>query len=497
MSSQPRALAMRGIAKRFGGAVALQDVDFDAAPGEIHALLGMNGAGKSTLVQVLSGAIRADAGSVQLGDTHLHHAGPRGAREAGISTVYQKRTLVPSLSVAENIFLGELPRRSGAVDWRRVVEGAREALSDLGIDIDPRTRVDRLGPGQQTLVEIAREVRRGGDVIILDEPTASLGGADAALIHDLVRRLAERKRAVVYISHHLEEVMQLSDRVTVLRDGEVALTSPTSSLTMRDLVEAMVGSDVVVERPSRPRRERRPMLTITGLAVRGVLEPLDITVGAGEIVAVLGPAGDGQTALFRHLSGLAPADAGTVTLDGDRVDPRRIARTLQQGLRSVSGDRLGSGLNPLATVNENIAALAPVSRRRLISWSRIRREALELRQRFDVVTLHADPPVTSLSGGNQQKVLLAKWLSGEGLRACLLEEPTGGVDVRAKADIHELIEAMAADGVAVLLASSDVDEVLRLADRVIVLRGGVVIDEHDADDANHHDINHALLGGIS
>lgn len=492
-----RALSMRGIAKRFGGAVALAGVDFHAVPGEVHALLGMNGAGKSTLVQVLSGAIKADAGTIKLGDDELQHAGPRGARHAGISTVHQRRTLVPSLSVGENIFLGELPRRRGAVAWGEVHARAGQALTALGIDLDPRTRVDRLGPGLQTLVEIAREVHRGGDVMILDEPTASLGGADAALIHRIVRKLAEQNRAVIYISHHLEEVLELSDRVTVLRDGKVSTTAATASLTMRELVEAMVGSAVVLERPDRPPRELPPMLRIEGLALEGRLEPFDVAVGAGEIVAVLGPAGDGQTVLFQHLSGLAPVDRGAVSLDGEPVDTRRIGRTLSQGLRSVTGDRLGSGLNPLASVNENITALSSTGRRRWMSWSRLRRQASELRERYDVVALHADPPVTSLSGGNQQKVLLGKWLSGDDVRACLLEEPTSGVDIRAKADIHRLIEGMASDGVAVLLASSDVDEVLRLADRIILLRGGVIIAEHRAADVTHEHINHALLGGIS
>ncbi|MFC3961511.1 sugar ABC transporter ATP-binding protein [Nocardia jiangsuensis] len=495
-AAAPLALEMTGIVKSFGGARALDGVDFRVGDRVVHALLGMNGAGKSTLIQVLSGAIAPDAGTIRIGGQPVAHGGPRAARAAGIATVYQKRTLVPALTVAENLLLGRLPRLRGAVSWREAGTIARRMLDDLELDIDPQVTVDTLGPGQQTLVEIARETHRGGRLLVLDEPTATLGGHDAALIHRLVRSLTERM-SIVYISHHLDEVMRISDAVTVLRDGRTVLDAATAELTSHEIVHAMVGSAVVNERPARAPRGHDPVLRIRGLARPGRLRPLDLTVDAGEIVAVLGPAGDGQQELFPFLSGLRRGYEGSVTVRDNPIRPDRVAETLRSGLRCVTGDRLGQGLVPELSVSENITALDPAARGPIVNWKRLRERAGAARERFGVVTLQSDPPVVSLSGGNQQKVLLGKWLSGTDLSACLLEEPTAGVDVSAKSDIHALIDELAGAGVAILIASCDIDEVLRLADRIVVVRDGGVVAEVSADDLTHPELTHLLLGGTS
>ncbi|MDQ6522195.1 sugar ABC transporter ATP-binding protein [Nocardioides sp. LHD-245] len=488
-------LQMRGIVKSYGGATALRGVDFVARAGRIHALLGMNGAGKSTLVQILSGAVAADSGVIEVDGAPLTHQGPRAARAAGIATVYQRRTLVPALSVAENLMLGRLPRRRRVVAWRDVHDRAASMLADLDLDLDPQTAVDTLGPGSPTLVEIARESHRGGRILILDEPTASLGGHDAALIHRLVRQLAEGGTSVVYISHHLDEVIDLSDDVTILRDGHVVLTAETASTSAAEIVSAMVGTTVVNERPPRPARAHTPVLRIEGLAKPGRIADLSVTVGAGEIVAVIGPAGDGHEELFPFLSGMRSGYDGKVSLRDEQIRPRRIRSSLRSGLRCVTGDRLGTGLVPQLSVDENVTALHPRARRPLMRWRQLRAAAGEARARFGVVTLQPNPPVAALSGGNQQKALLAKWLSGTAVSACLLEDPTGGVDVRAKAEIHTIIESLAESGIAVLLTSSDTDEVMRLADRVVVVRAGRAIAERRVDDLTHDALTHLLLGG--
>jgi len=467
-------LTLTGVSKAFGGAAALRDVDFDVRAGEVHALVGMNGAGKSTLVGVISGAHSPDGGAIVFEGELLTALTPRRAREHGIATVPQKRDLVGSLTVAENLFLGELPRRAGIVDWGTMRARAGAVLRAVGLEIDPRRPAGTLTAAEQTMVEIAREVHRGGRVLVLDEPTASLGGAAAADVRALVKRLRDQGRGVVYISHHLDEILELADRITVLRDGRRRLTVPRADLEVSSLVYAMVGDHVDTERPVRDRAPGAERLHLDAVSVGHRLRDMTLTVRAGEVVAVLGPAGDGQTELFLALAGLRRPDAGTLRIDGTEVAWGSVRRSLASGLRCITGDRLRQGLVAGMTIDENITLAHDRAAGRLfIDWRDLRRRAAGLRARFGVRTLQANPPVGQLSGGNQQKVLLAKWLeSAPGV--CFLEEPTNGVDVAAKAEIHALIDDLAGSGTAVLLASSDVEEVLRLADRVAVVSAGRV-----------------------
>lgn len=465
-------LVIRGVSKSFGGAAALRDVDFDVRPGEVHALVGMNGAGKSTLVGVLSGATSPDHGIIQFNGQALAGLTPRAAREIGIATVPQKRDLVLGLSIAENLFLGALPSRGGLIDWRRTEREAAEALAAVGVSLDPRRLAGSLSAAEQTMVEIAREVHRGGRLLILDEPTAMLGGAAADEVRALVRRLRADGCAVVYISHHLEEILELADRVTVLRDGRKRLTIERSRLDTDSLVYAMVGEHVDTERPAQLRAPRGERLSLSALTVGNRIAELSVSVRSGEVVAVLGPAGDGQSTLFAALSGLRRPDAGALAVYGKPVPWGSISASLRSGLRCITGDRLLRGLVGVLSIDENaLMAKDRHDRRVWIGRASRRARAAVLRRRFGVVTLQRNPPVAQLSGGNQQKVLLAKWLeSSPGV--VFLEEPTNGVDIAAKAEIHRMIDALAAEGAAVLLASSDVHEVMRLADRVVVVSGG-------------------------
>ncbi|MER5491657.1 sugar ABC transporter ATP-binding protein [Streptomyces sp. NPDC002490] len=488
------ALELRKVSKSFGGAHALREVDFTLRPGEVHALAGMNGAGKSTLVEVVCGALSPDSGEILVGGESSPSLTPRRARALGVSIVHQRRTLVHELTVAENLLLGRLPRAKGRVDWAEVRAEAARALDDLGVEVPVRAAVGDLTPAQQTLVEIAREVHVGGNVLILDEPTAALGGADAARIHDLVRQLRSRGTAVVYISHHLDEVLALADRITVMRDGRTALTEAVENVDLPALVRAMVGDRLVAEPAARKRDFGAPALELDGLG-GDRLRDFDLTIRAGEIVAVLGPAGDAQRELFPLLSGVRQPSSGTVDVGGTRIRTGSVRASLSAGLRCVTGDRLLHGLVPGLSVDENLAlADRGMNRPWLVRWAALHGKATDTRRRYGVVTLSADPAVDSLSGGNQQKVLLAKWLDTEPT-VCLLEEPTSGVDVAAKADIHQLVDALADRGAAVLLTSADVDEVSRLADRVVVVRGGRAVARLNRDEWSRDDLVSLTVGG--
>ncbi|MFD7567323.1 sugar ABC transporter ATP-binding protein [Streptomyces tendae] len=486
---------VRGVTKSFGGAAALKGVDLDLYPGEIHALMGMNGAGKSTLVQVLSGVHQPDAGTIGIGGEQHTGLTVRKARRLGISSVPQRRELAMGLTVAENVMLGDLPTRGGAVDWKAVRSQAGQALSGLGIDIDVDRVAGTLTVAEQTMVEVAREVRRGGRVLILDEPTACLSAKDAGQVRALVRTLRDEGVAVVYISHYIDEVMSIADRVTVLRDGTLVRSAPATEMDPAALVRNMVGRDVVSTRPERPAPKSDHGLVVRKLSQGRAIRDFTVEVRKGEIVAVLGPAGDAQSRLFDLLSGRRRPDTGEIHVDGRAVPFGRVKASLASGLRCVTGDRRSLGLVQSMTVDENLMLAGDrFARRRLHRAGHLARRAAPVRDTYGVVALTGNPPVGSLSGGNQQKVLLGKWLETEPV-ACFLEDPTNGVDVAAMADIHTLVDDLAARGVAVLLASSSAEEVMRLADRVVVVSAGRTVAEHDINAITRDELVATALGG--
>ncbi|MFI0408306.1 sugar ABC transporter ATP-binding protein [Actinomadura sp. 3N508] len=494
-------LELRGVCKTFGGAHALTDVDFTLSASEVHAVVGMNGAGKSTLVETMCGAIVPDRGTVHVAGRRHTALTPRRALASGVSIVHQKRSLVPGLTIAENLLLGRLPTRLGVVSWRDARRKAARALAELGIEIPVERIASSLDPAEQTLVEIAREVHRGRRILILDEPTATLGAADAARIHHLVRTLRARRTGVVYISHDLDEVLGLADRITVLRDGRRVVTVPAADLDLPALVRAMAGDRLRKQTHDRPDRHDdraavtdEPVLELSGLTT-GRLRGFDLAVRGGEITAVLGPSGDGQSELFPLLSGLRRAESGRVRIGGRDVPSGNVGAALAAGMRCVPGDRLGNGLVPGLGVDENLDLVRRGLRRTLlVRWSRIRAHGRAARDQYGITALHADPPVAALSGGNQQKVLLAARLGTE-VTACLLEEPTGGVDVASKADVQRLIGGLAARGAAVLLVSGDVDEVAGLADRVVVVRDGRTVADRPTAQVTRDDLLALIAGG--
>ncbi|GAX55039.1 sugar ABC transporter ATP-binding protein [Streptomyces olivochromogenes] len=495
MTALSAVVRVRGVTKSFGGAAALKGVDLDLYPGEVHALMGMNGAGKSTLVQILSGAHQPDGGTIQVNGATYCGLTVRRARRLGIASVPQRRELAMGLTVAENVMLGDLPTRRGTVHWKAVDSEARKALSGLGIDIDVERTARSLTVAEQTMVEVAREVRRGGRILILDEPTACLSAEAAHQIRDLVRTLRDEGVAVVYISHYIDEVMAVADRLTVLRDGEVVRSTPAGDLDPAGLVRSMVGRDVVSRRVERPAPKDDIGLAVRGLSDGRTIRDFTVEVRKGEIVAVLGPAGDAQSHLFDLLSGRRRPDLGTVHVDGAPVPLGRVRASLASGLRCVSGDRRALGLVPELSLDENLMlADDRFARRRVHRRGALTRRAAPLRRSYGVVSLVGNPPVSALSGGNQQKVLLAKWLQTEPV-ACFLEDPTNGVDIAAMADIHTLVDDLASRGTAVLLASSSAEEVMRLADRVVVVSAGRAVAEHDITAITHDELVATALGG--
>jgi ABC-type sugar transport system ATPase subunit len=496
---------MTGIRKAFPGVVALDGVDLEVTAGEVHVLLGENGAGKSTLMHILGGALRPDAGTITVDGQAVRLASPRDARALGIAIVHQELALVPALSVAENILLGALPARAGVVDRGRLLDGAREALAALDPSLDVWRPVGSLRLGQQQLVEIARALRRRPSLLVLDEPTSALTPHETARLFACIRSLVANGVAVICISHRMDEIEAIGDRITVLRDGRHVATLPVHPMDRAQLVHLMADRGPAVALPmslpsvhagsaeatSReetasamglpedvpvPRGVER--LAVRGLGRRGVLHDISFVAHAGEVVGFAGLLGAGRTELARALFGVDPLDTGEIRLDGRPMRFRHPGDAIRAGVGFVTEDRKGEGLLLLRSIRENIAL--PVLRS-LSRWGVVRRAperaiANDAVQTLQIRTPSSEQAVLALSGGNQQKVVLAKWLAA-GARILLLDEPTRGIDVGAKAEIHALIRRLAADGATVLLFSSELPELLALADRTYVLHQGRLVGE--------------------
>jgi ribose transport system ATP-binding protein len=485
-SSHPR-LAVSGLSKSFLATRALVDFDLELRAGEGHAIAGQNGAGKSTLVRILAGAQQPDAGSIRLDGEEVRLNNPHDAHRAGIFTIHQELSLIPTLSVAENIFLGDIPRNAvGGIDWPKARAEARADLERLGFDIDVSRPVQSLPLANQQAVEIAKVMRRNAKVILLDEPTASLARADALRLFDVLRRLLERGLAIVYISHHLDELRELCQRVTVLRDGQRVGTFDLAVTPAAQLVAEMVGgerlgsaAEPAARAPVSPAAAAAgapAALVVEGLSDGEVFEQVSLTLRPGEVLGVTGLAGGGQSELAQCLFGARRVTAGTIRVEGRELIPRTPAQAIAAGIALVPEERKSQGLVLGMTVLENmtLASLRRLTRRAFV---RRRRERAEARVHHERLGIRGSlgQPVATLSGGNQQKVVLAKWLMS-GARILILAEPTRGIDVHAKAEIWRIIAQLAADGASVLVVTSDEDEAV-MCDRVVVLARGRLVGE--------------------
>lgn len=490
-------LEMRGISKSFPGIRALSGVDLVVDAGEVHAIVGENGAGKSTLMKILAGVYQPDEGEILLGGAPARISGPIDARKRGIGMVYQELNLVPDLTVAENITLGAPPSRFGLVQRRRLHEEAVAVLDALDARISPTALLGSLTVSQQQIVEIAKAYAQRPSIIVLDEPTSSLSEHESQALFQVVRRMREDGIAIVYISHRLREVLDLADRVTVLRDGRQIETRDSAGLTAGEMIRLMVGRDLTDVFPKREVPIGGTVLEVQGLSRQGAFENVSFDVRAGEIVGLAGLVGAGRTEVARAIFGLDRAQTGVVRVDGAQVHARTPGQGVAAGIAYVPEDRKRDGIIPSAAIKDNIS-LPVLGRISTGGWIFRARET-ELAN-TQVAALGVSPPVIdrpvdTLSGGNQQKVVIAKWLAAQP-RVLILDEPTRGVDVGAKADIHEIIGELAASGTAILLISSELPEVLAVSDRIFVLHEGKVSAELSRADANETTVMQAATGEV-
>ncbi len=468
-------LAARGISMQFPGTLALDRVDFSVRAGSVHALVGENGAGKSTLVRILAGIERPTSGHLELDGAPLHLASSRDATARGIAMIHQELNLLPNLSVTDNLFLGRERVRFGVVDRAREEQEARHLLDRLEQRVDPRTLAGDLPLGQQQAIEIARAVAQDARVVIMDEPTSALSAAEVAVLFRVIRELKARGVAVIYISHHLEELLEISDSVTVLRDGRVVAEAPAHGLGIGWIVEKMTGGAAITG-GAQPAAGNT-LFSVRGLCLRGELQDVSFDLRAGEIVGFYGLLGAGRTPLFESLIGLRTPERGEIRLENRSLAGLPLGQRIAAGLALLPESRQRDAIVPALSVRENVLL---ASRRGLcLSPADERRRAGELVRDLHIRTAGLESPVTSLSGGNQQKVVLARYLLTSP-KVLLLDEPTCGVDIGARGEIYQILRQLAARGMAIVFASSELQEMLALATRILVMASGRITAEFTA-----------------
>ena len=487
---------LRGIAKSYGGVHAVEGVSFGIAAGTVHALVGENGAGKSTLVKILTGVVQPDEGEILVAGELQRLGDPQAAQRSGIVAMYQEPTVFQDLSVAENVFAGRHPRtRGGAVDWRRMRAEATRTLREIGVDFGADTPVRGLGVADRQLLEIAKALSSSARLLIMDEPTAALSPNEVENLFAIARRLRDSGVAVVFISHRLEEVTAIADTVTVLRDGRHIETRPAAGLSHAELVRLMVGRSLDALFPKEEAEIGDVVLRAEGLTRRGVFSNVSFELRRGEIVGLAGFVGSGRTEVARSIFGVDPLDRGRLWIEGRAFKPRAPRSALRRGLAYLPEDRLHQGLVQPMSIGENVsmAVLPDLTPGGIL---RPRRERALARQYMERLRIRATAPsqvVRSLSGGNQQKVVLSKWLAAEP-RILILDEPTHGVDVGTKADVHRTISHLATQGLTILLISSELPEVLGMSDRVLVMREGRLVAELSRAEATQERIIEAAAG---
>jgi rhamnose transport system ATP-binding protein len=491
-------LSLQHAAKAFGAIQAVADVSIDLYPGETHGLVGENGAGKSTLVKILAGVYQLDSGTMLADGVPIELHGPAAAYSAGIAVIYQEPTLFPDLTVAENIFMGRQPLRSARrIDYRQMRAQATELFKRLGVRLDPGRMCRGLSIADQQLVEIAKALSLNARIIVMDEPTAALSAAEVSRLFDVVTALRGAGAAVLFISHRLEEVFEICQRVTVMRDGRQVLTSPLADVTADDLVRAMVGRQLAGQQPGQHGTAGEVVLKVERLTREGVFIDVSFEVRAGEIVAFAGLVGSGRTEIARAIFGIDRYDYGSVTVGGRALRKASPSAAMAAGVAFVPEDRRQQGLVMDMSIQQNmaLASLGSMRRHGLISATSERMFASDWATRLRIKYARLTDPVSTLSGGNQQKVVLAKWLGREPT-LLIVDEPTRGIDIATKAEVHRLIVELARQGVAVLVISSELPEVLYLGDRIEVMREGRLVAEYSRSDASEEKIMAAATGQL-
>ena len=479
------ALELRAISKAFGAVIALSDASLRLERGSIHALVGENGAGKSTLVKIIAGLYQRDSGEFLLDGETVDFTSTAQSKAAGIAVIYQEPTLFPDLSVTENIFMGRQPTLSlGRIDRKLMRSQALGLFARLGVRIDPDRPTQGLSIADQQIIEIAKAISLDATVLVMDEPTAALSGVEVDRLFAVARSLRDEGRALLFISHRFDEVFDLCDTVTVMRDGEYIDTSPIADTTVDEIVRRMVGRDVTTLFPKEDAVIGDEVLRVSGLTEAGVFHDVSFGVRSGEIVALAGLVGAGRSEIARAVFGVDPYSSGTVSIGGARVPKRNPAAAMRLGLALVPEDRRKQGLVLESSVarNTTMAIRRSLTRFGLLFSPAENRAAREWASRLEVKSAALDTEVGTLSGGNQQKVVLAKWLATNP-RVLIVDEPTRGIDVGTKAEVHRLLSRLAGQGMAILMISSELPEVLGMADRVLVVREGRITAEIDRADA--------------
>ncbi|MGI8332401.1 sugar ABC transporter ATP-binding protein [Actinomadura scrupuli] len=495
--SAPPTLALVSVSKSFGAVQALQGVNLELRAGQVHALAGENGAGKSTVVKTFAGVHRPDSGEILLDGRPVTFSGPGDAQHAGVAVIYQEPTLFPDLSVAENIFMGRQPRaRFGRIDRRAMHAATADLFTRLGVTLDPQQPARGLSIADQQVVEIAKAISRDARVLIMDEPTAALTGQEVARLFSVVRTLQEHDCAILFISHRLEEIFAICQQVTTLRDGKWIASEPVAGLTSDDLVQRMVGRELGTLYPKQDVQPGEVALKVSRLTREGVFTDVSFEVRRGEIVALAGLVGAGRSEVARAVFGVDRWDAGGVEVAGRRLPAASPTAAMAAGLALVPEDRRQQGLVMEGSIERNIGLTQLRSLRRgpLISRRAERDRARDWALRLQLKYGRLSDGVGVLSGGNQQKVVLAKWLATEP-SVLIVDEPTRGIDVGTKAEVHRLLSELAAQDLAVLMISSDLPEVLGMADRVLVMYEGRLVAEIPRDQATEETVMAAATGG--
>ncbi|MGV8920053.1 MAG: L-arabinose ABC transporter ATP-binding protein AraG [Pseudomonas sp.] len=482
-------LRFNGIGKNFPGVRALSDISFAAHPGTVHALMGENGAGKSTLLKILGGAYQPSSGDLQVGERTMAFKSAADSIASGVAVIHQELHLVPEMTVAENLLLGHMPSRFGMVNRGAMVRKARELLKGLADEIDPNMRLGDLSLGQRQLIEIAKAMSRNAHVIAFDEPTSSLSAREIDRLMAIITKLRDEGRVILYVSHRMEEIFRICDAVTVFKDGRYIRTfEAMAELTHDQLVTCMVGRDIQDIYDYRPREHHGTALCVKGLLGHGLQEPVSFEVSKGEVLGFFGLVGAGRTEMLRLLSGLARSTEGSLTLDGKPLALKSPRDAISAGILLCPEDRKKEGIVPLASVAENINIGARKHHAHfgcLIEGKWEAENAKKQIRALNVKTPSPEQQIMFLSGGNQQKVILGRWLSMP-MKVLLLDEPTRGIDVGAKAEIYQIIHRLAADGIAVIVVSSDLMEVIGISDRILVMSEGAITGElmrHEANEA--------------
>lgn len=491
-------LRMENITKSFPGVQALKGVSLEVHSGEVLALVGENGAGKSTLMKILDGVYSPDSGTIYWDGRPVNIRTPHDAQSLGIGMIQQELALIPYLDVAKNLYIGREPRGPlpGTINWRKLYQQTVEQLAQLGLEIDPRTPMHTLSIAQQQMVEVAKALSLNARLIVMDEPTSSLTDREVITLFEQIRALRERGVAFVYISHRLEEVFTIADRVAVLRDGELVGTKPIDELTEAEIIRMMVGRDVRYEVTRHETAASAPVVLEAVRLTRGdAIRNVSFQLRRGEIVGIAGLVGAGRTELAETIFGIRPATSGQLLLEGRPIVVRRPEQAIEMGIGLVPEDRKGQGLFLSMDVQTNIvmALFRQLTRLGIIRWQRVRDVAANFITRLNIRTPSSTQRVRNLSGGNQQKVVIAKWLTRKP-RVLILDEPTRGVDVGAKAEIHRLMSELAAQGVGILMISSELPEVIGVSDRLLVMHDGQLAGEFDPRTATQDEILAAATG---